>query len=420
MKSRHYLAINFYWFGLAFLWQGLHPIVLPALLLSFVPEALKNTYLGGMTFAGLVLAMAIQPLAGALSDRTRSRWGRRRPWILTGTLCSLIFLVGMALAGNFWGVLVAYLLLQLASNTAHGPAQGLIPDLVPRDRRGLASGLKNLFDMAGLVVTSLVAGQLMSDDNAVLAFATIGAVLAVSALVTLLGSPERSTVDNHPSSSRGGSGKVENIASGTSPSGSLVATLRRFPAYTQLLVSRFLILLGVYAVQAFAQYFIRDRLGVDDPEAVTGNLMAAIGLALTLLVFPAGWLSDQIGRMRLNLIAGFLASLGVFLLVFARNVPSLYIFGAIIGMATGIYLSVNWALAIDLIPDEEAGKFLGLSNLATAGASAASRLGGPLIDGINALRPDAFWGYPALFLVASASTLAGTLLMLRMRRSTGS
>lgn len=416
MKTRHYLAINVYWFGLAFLWQGLHPIVLPALLLSFVPETLKNTYLGGMTFAGLVLAMAIQPVAGALSDGTRSPWGRRRPWILAGTATSLLFLVGMSLAGSFWGVLAAYLLLQLASNTAHGPAQGLIPDLVPRERRGLASGLKNLFDMGGLVVTSLVAGQLMSDGNPVLAFVVIGAVLATSALVTLLGSPERSTADDPLPAPPAETREAPDSTSGTNRVVTLLADLRRCPAYTQLLVSRFLILLGVYAVQAFAQYFIRDRLGVVDPEAVTGNLMAAIGLTLTLLVFPAGWLSDRIGRMRLNIVAGALAAFGILLLVFARDVLSLYIFGAIIGMATGIFLSVNWALAIDLIPDEGAGKFLGLSNLATAGASAASRLGGPLIDGVNALRPGAFWGYPALFLLASASTLVGTLLMLRMRR----
>ncbi len=418
MRSWHYLTINAYWFGLAFLWQGLHPIVLPALLLSFVPEALKNTYLGGMTFAGLVLAMAIQPLAGALSDRTRSRWGRRRPWILAGTVVSLVLLAGMALAGSFWGVLVAYLLLQLAMNTAHGPAQGLIPDLVPRDRRGLASGLKNLFDMGGLVVTSLVAGQLMSGDNATLAFAAIGAMLAVGALVTLLGSPERSTAGDPAFTPQAEAGQAQERASATKPMATLFDALQRSPAYAQLLVSRFLILLGVYAVQAFAQYFIRDRLGVADPEAATGNLMAAIGLALTLLVFPAGWLSDRIGRMRLNILAGALAALGILLLVFARDLLSLYLFGAIIGMATGIFLSVNWALAIDLIPDEEAGKFLGLSNLATAGASAASRLGGPLIDGINALWPGAYRGYPALFLLATASTLGGTLLMLRMRRAT--
>jgi len=78
LKTKDYLAINVYWFGLSFMWNGLHPIILPALLLHFVPESLKNTYLGGMTFIGLILAMVIQPLAGALSDRTRSSWGRRR------------------------------------------------------------------------------------------------------------------------------------------------------------------------------------------------------------------------------------------------------------------------------------------------------------------------------------------------------
>ena len=123
MRTRDYFAINVYWFGLAFMWHGLHPIILPALLLRFVPGSLKNTYLGGLTFAGLILAMVVQPVAGALSDRTRSRWGKRRPWILAGTLFSLAFLTGMALTVNWWTLLVAYLLLQIGSNTAHGPAQ---------------------------------------------------------------------------------------------------------------------------------------------------------------------------------------------------------------------------------------------------------------------------------------------------------
>lgn len=392
--------MNVYWFGLAFMWNGLHPIVLPALLLRFVPEALKNTYLGGMTFAGLILAMAIQPISGALSDRTRSRWGKRHPWILAGTLFSLVFLAGMALTANLWGILAAYLLLQIASNAAHGPAQGLIPDLVPSERRGLASGIKNLFDMGGLVVTSLVAGQLMGDDNPVLAFAIMGGVLAISTLITLLTTTETLAADTGES------------AAGYSLRDLLRVDLWRYPDYAWLIVSRFFILLGIYAVQTFAQYYIRDRLGVDDPAAVTGNLMATIGIALTLLVFPAGLLSDRIGRKRLNLFSGALAALGIFLLILVRNVSTLYIFGGIIGMATGIFLSVNWALATDLIPMEEAGKYLGLSNLATAGAGAGSRLAGPLIDGLNALRPGAYLGYPALFLLASASTLSGTLLLM--------
>ena len=403
MRTRDYVAMNVYWFGLAFMWNGLHPIVLPALLLRFVPESLKNTYLGGMTFAGLILAMVIQPLAGALSDRTRSRWGRRRPWILAGTLFALVFLAGMALAAGFWGLAAAYVLLQIASNAAHGPAQGLIPDLVPEERRGLASGVKNLFDMGGLVVASLVAGRLMGDGNSVLAFAVIGGVLAVSGLFTLLATPERPSADlPEPTADH----KLRDLVR---------PNLRRYPAYARLIVSRFLILLGIYAVQSFAQYFIRDVLDVPNPTEVTGNLMAAIGLALTALVFPAGQLSDRLGRKGLNLLAGALASLGIFLLIFVRTVTSLYVFGGIIGMATGIFVSVNWALATDLIPREEAGKYLGLSNLATAGSGAASRLAGPLIDGLNALRPGAHLGYPALFLLASASTLLGTLLMLRIR-----
>jgi Na+/melibiose symporter-like transporter len=403
MKTRDYIAMNVYWFGLAFMWNGLHPIVLPALLLRFVPESLKNTYLGGMTFVGLILAMVIQPLAGALSDGTRSRWGRRRPWILAGTLFDLALLTGMALAAGFWGLALAYILLQVASNAAHGPAQGIIPDLVPEERRGLASGIKNLFDMGGLVVASLVAGQLMGDDNSMLAFAVMGGTLAVSALVTIMGTPEQRAADS----------------TGTATDHALRDLLRvdfrRYPNYTRLIVSRFFILFGIYAAQSFVQYFIRDMLGVSNPAEVTGNLLAAIGLALTALVFPAGMFSDRFGRKGLNVFAGALASLGIFLLVFVCSVASLYVVGGIIGMATGIFVSVNWALATDLIPQEEAGKYLGLSNLATAGSAAVARLTGPLIDGLNALRPGEYLGYPALFLLASVCALVGTLLMLRIR-----
>jgi Na+/melibiose symporter-like transporter len=403
MKTKDYIAINVYWFGLAFLWNALHPIVLPALLLRYVPETLKNTYLGGMTFVGLVLAMLIQPLAGGLSDSTRTRWGSRRPWMLFGTLFSLVFLAFMAVAGGLWGLVAGYLFLQLASNAAHGPAQGLIPDLVPAEHRGLASGVKNLFDMGGLVVTSLIAGQLMHDDNPILAFTVVAGVLATSTAITLLATREKSV---SPASSDNKSREDLNSL--------FQIGLKRYPRYRRLLVSRFMILLGVYIVQSFAQYYIRDWLGIPDAVAVTGNLMATIGVTLTLLVFPAGWLSDRIGRLRLNIAGGGLAALGLALLVFAKSVSALYVFGAVIGIATGTFLSVNWALATDLIPRDEAGKYLGLSNLATAGAGATSRLAGPLIDGVNAVMAGQYLGYPVVFLLAAFCTLAGTLLLARI------
>ncbi len=389
------IVMNVYWFGLAFMWNALHPIVLPALLLEFVPEDLKNTYLGAMTFAGLIAAMAIQPLAGALSDHTRLRWGRRRPWMVFGTLASLFALAWMAGARTIGILIGAYVFLQVVSNMAHGPAQGLIPDLVPVARHGMASGIKNFFDMGGLIVTSLVAGRLVSRAQSGWVFVAVGGILFLCAAITIIMTRERA--------------QDRSVARGVDLGSLLHPHLERYPFYGRLLTGRFLILLGIYVVQGFAQYYLRDWLHVADPALVTGNLMATIGVALTLCVFPAGWLSDRVGRWALNVAAGALAALGIFLLVWARSVPAVYAFGAFIGIGTGVFLSVNWALATDLIPPQEAGKYLGLSNLATAGAGALSRLGGPLIDGMNALWPGTAVGYPVMFGVAAMVTLGGTI-----------
>src|SRR5512136_1896381 len=90
------LVLNAYWVGLSFMWNALHPIILPAVLLNYIPDAQKNTYLGLLTFVGLVIAMVVQPLSGALSDGWASRFGRRRPLIVIGTLFDFIFLVLLA------------------------------------------------------------------------------------------------------------------------------------------------------------------------------------------------------------------------------------------------------------------------------------------------------------------------------------
>jgi MFS family permease len=366
---------------------------------------LKNTYLGGLTFLGLILAMIVQPIAGAISDRSTFRWGRRRPYILIGTLFDFVFLAILGLAGSYWGLFAGYILLQISSNVAHGPAQGFIPDLVPEDRRGIAAGVKNLADMGGLVVASLVAGNLMGQQNPGPAFLAIGLLLLVTMLITLLGVKEEPLIE------KGAKPLSQTFAQKVRDTLSVDA--RRYPDYLWLIASRFLILLGIYAVQGFAQYFIRDVLEAPNPAQVTGDLMFSIGIALMALVFPAGYLSDRIGRKRLNVFAGLLGAVGIFLLLFATDYTRLMAFGAIIGAATGIFLSANWALATDLIPKSEAGKYLGFSNLATAGASATSRLGGPLIDLFNARQPGQ--GYSVLFVLACLCLLAGTVLLAKVR-----
>ena len=103
------LTLNAYWVGLSFMWNALHPIILPAIMLNFVPDAQKNTYLGLLTFVGLILAMLVQPLSGALSDHWPSRWGRRRPLIVFGTLFDFIFLTILGWAGGLTWLFIGYI-----------------------------------------------------------------------------------------------------------------------------------------------------------------------------------------------------------------------------------------------------------------------------------------------------------------------
>lgn len=96
-----YVKITILGFAITALWQSLHSIILPLRLLDFIPEAQKNTYLSLLTLSGLLLAMFVQPVAGAISDRSAFKWGRRRPYIFFGIIISMLLLSGIALAGSF-------------------------------------------------------------------------------------------------------------------------------------------------------------------------------------------------------------------------------------------------------------------------------------------------------------------------------
>ena len=204
------LALQANMFGLSFMWNSLHVIVLPAVLLTMVPENLKNTALGLLTFSGLVVAMVIQPLAGAISDRWVSHWGRRRPLITLGTAFDYIFLAFLAWAGGLVWLAVGYIGLQFSSNFAHGAMQGLLPDQVPQKQLGFASALKNFMDMAGLVAASLLMGRMVAPDtrHPLAAVGLVAVVLGVGAAITILGVHEKpSTAGNtaEPRRSRRGS-----------------------------------------------------------------------------------------------------------------------------------------------------------------------------------------------------------------------
>ncbi|HEU0295141.1 MAG TPA: MFS transporter [Anaerolineales bacterium] len=398
------LVLNAYWVGLSFMWNALHPIILPAVLLNYVPDAKKNTYLGLLTFAGLILAMLVQPLSGALSDGWKSRFGRRRPLIVCGTLFDFIFLSILAWSGGLVWLFIGYIGLQLSSNIAHGPLQGLLPDQVPRTQLGVASSLKTFMDMLSLIIASLLAGRLLdsaSRDPAAIMLVVMG-LLAVSAAITIFGVHESPSPDGRGMSEGQGEGEFR---------AQFKINFRENSSYWWLIAERALFLLGIYGVQAFAQYYLQDVLHVPDPPKQTGDLLAALTVALVILVLIGGWLTDKYGAKRILYIATFIAAGGMFLMMFATDMRGLTIFGAILGAGIGLFLTSNWALANGLAPEAEAGKYLGLTNLATAGSGALARLEGPALDWLNAAYPGAWIGYKGLFIFGALCILSSVLLL---------
>lgn len=397
------IVMNTYWVGLSFMWNALHPIILPAVLLNFVPDAQKNTYLGLLTFVGLIIAMIIQPLSGALSDGWTSRWGRRRPLIVVGTLFDFIFLALLGWVGGLTWLFIGYIGLQFSSNIAHGPLQGLLPDRVPSEQLGAASALKTFMDMASLIIASLMAGRLLDAQSrdATLIMLVVMGILAVSATITILGTPEEPTHDRQRIDLRGllGQSRID---------------FRANTSYWWLIAERGLFLLGIFGVQAFAQYYLQDVINVPDPPKQTGDLMAALTVGLIVLVLVGGWLTDRFGAKRVLYIASFTSAVGMLLMLLARDVTGLMIFGSLLGGGIGLFLTANWALANALAPSNEAGKYLGLTNLATAGSGALARLEGPALDILNNAYPGRWLGYTAMFIFGAACILISILLLKRV------
>jgi len=389
-------TLNVYWYGLSFLWNTIHPLLFPAILLKFVPETSKNTYLGLLTFLGLILAMLVQPIAGARSDQFRSRWGKRKPFIAFGTLLDGIVLIGIAYSKSVIGLFLGYIALQVSSNIAHGPMQGLIPDQVPDRQKGLASGIKNFMDVFGLITASVLTGKLLTPDNSdplPITLVVIG-VLFITALITILTTHEASS-DNDKNKTR----EVFSIRQ------VFAIDLKSNGAFGNLILSRFIFLLGVYGIQTFAQYYISDVLAVENAVKATGDMMAAIALALVFCALISGWLTDKIGPVKLMNLAVVITALGGLSLCFVNDMQLLTILAGVIGGGMGFYLTSNWTMAVRLAPPEQAGKFMGLTNIATAGASAVGRLEGPLIDFANRFNPEKFYGYKFMFLFCFACSL---------------
>lgn len=475
-----FLAINSYSFSLSLASGILTPVLIPALIVLFMPPAEKNSWLATFRVVGLAVAMFIQPLAGMFSDRSTLRWGRRRPYILISAVFNVLFLAIIAFSsdlrntpGSFLGWPLAFavlmggnILLQVSSNIGQGALQSFIPDLVPEQQRGQASGYKSVLDlvptillavlgigvlvdnkqfwvvagiiMAGYLITMLItlffvkeeplkekpAGSTLEPSLRLLALTVIfvaisqGAVWLVKTSASYLTSQAASTVLQVAVVGLAGLAAMAGSIFLGVYFGAWVGIGKEAPQHKGFIwwvVNRLMFLAAIGSIQGFALYYLTDVVKVSQPGLMTTILMGAVALFLLPSAVVSGYLADRIGRKRLVAAAGIIAAFGTLMLLLSGPiVPLIIASGCIIGLGTGMFYATNWALGTDLVPLQDAGKYMGISNLAGAGAGiVGAGIGGPMADFFNLLSPGL--GYIVIFSIYGALFLISVLVLRQVK-----
>lgn len=449
-------TINIYFMGLTTLSQTMTPLVAPLLVQQFVGEANQGAFYGTLRLWSLMVALLVQSLMGTLSDRSTLRWGRRRPFIFIGTIANIFIMVligftaGMQGMTGYWTLFILLLVMSVASNTAHGAVQGLIPDLVPENQRGRFSGVKAILEVPlPVILVSFTIGRMIAAGNMWAGLLTAMGVLVFTMLLTMF-APEKHFENPPPldlapfvrllmmtalftiiilavgQAVRWIGGSVQEASDTTilvtmgiagfaamlvavalgvwaSVQLSIGKAAKENPSFTWWVVNRLAYLVGSTNLASFAVYFLQGRLGLEREKAAgpASQLIMFVGLFILLVAFPSGWLADRFGRKPLVALSGIVATLGTVVLILSPGLTMIYIGAILIGVATGLFYTANWALGTDLVPREEAGRYLGISNLAGAGAGAVGAyIGGPIADFITKNIPESpGLGYVLLFAI---------------------
>lgn len=384
--------------------MGINTIDLPILgqrLLELNPQ-LKNTAIGFITAAGLIIAILTQPIIGALSDRTRSPVGRRIPYFIAGTAIVIVCMLLIVLTPTLGMVLSGYLLYQFGSNTIQGPWQALIPDQVPIEQHGVTSGMKSVLEILAVIAGRRVGGYLVAGGNPSAAVAIASLIFIATLILTIVFTREPSSSASH----------LETPLLKASLRKAFTVDFKSNPAFLWWFINRALFWGGLIALNTFLLFFLIDVLGYTAQQAqrFTADFFLTFGVVVLPIALLSGALSDRIGRRPLIAVAGFLAALGCALLLFLREPNQLLFVAGLIGAAGGIFISSNWALLTDIVPIQEAARYMGIANIATASGSFAARFaGGLLIDPLNRLTGNDSFGYMLLYSLVVLAFLLSVL-----------
>jgi MFS family permease len=353
----------------------------------------KATALGIITGAGALVAVLAGPIAGALSDATTARTGRRHTWIAAGALLGCAGLALLSGQRTLVGLTLAWCVAQAGLNTLQAGLSAIVPDRTPVRQRGLVSGWVGLTQSIGVVVGVLLVTVVAGG------YFLIGLLVVLTVVPFVLATPDPA------------------VPAGAAPRVTLrgLAGVFRFspranPDFAWAWITRFLVQLGNAMATLYLLYFLRDRVHHGSPEDGLLLLILVYTGTTVLTVVIGGIVSDRTGRRKPSVIlSGYVMAAAAALLAFWPTWPGALIAAAVLGLGFGVYLSVDQALITQVLPTaEDRARDLGIINIAN---SAPQVLGPALAFPIVAY----LGGYPVLYLVVAAVTVLGSVLVTRIR-----
>lgn len=366
--------ISIFWFALNAIWGGFE-IFQQKRVVQLIGDAAPLA-LGVMEFVAMPIAVLTMPVMGSVSDYASSRWGRRRPFILFGSLTAGVALVGLGLSPSFPVLVLFFVLLQLTSNAARGPFAGLVPDLVPERQVGIASGLMGLMITLGLVggYLLMMSGYLL-DEDFTLPMVALGGFVGLAGIGSFLWIPK-----GPPAKPRG---------ERTWPAIALETfgtDILRQRSYVFLLGSRFFILMAIGFFMNLNILYLERTFGLTGTEQGTWVLVGlGVSVAATALgTIPGARISDRVGRKPVIYGSALVGAAGMTVVGVAPSVELAIVGIGLVGLAGGAFLAVDWALMTDIIPKASAGRYMGLSNVVEAtNGPIATTIGGALMYAVG-------------------------------------
>jgi len=377
-------------------------VLLPNQVQAIAGSAHKVAALGWVTGIGAAVAMISSPVAGALSDRTTSRFGRRHPWTVCGALAGAAALALLAGQHTIAGVIIGWCLAQAGLNAMQASLTAGVPDHVPVAQRGAVSGWIGVAQtVSAVLAVALVTLAVTGNAGYVL----IAALVMACALPFALTTPDARL----PATDRPPFAWLEFARS-------FWLSPRQYPDFAWAWLTRLVVNVGNAMAVLYLLYFLRDRVHYSHlfpgQKAENGLLILTVvytaGVVITAVT--GGVISDRTGRRKLPVtVAGLVMAVPAVMLALWPTWPVALVSAALMGLGFGAYLSVDQALITQVLPSARArAKDLGILNIASYGARVlAPAIAAPLVS--------QFGGYPALYLSAAAITVLGSAFIWKIR-----